>query len=424
MAEVLGAAASIVAVIQISEQVISACWRYYTTIKDAKKNIINIITVVSDFKRNLDNLRLLLNTKSGLEDSQLQFIKCVDQSLKACDSALHTLAMKLGITPCSRTDRVIDRLKEILTWPWEEKEIAKALQSIKKHTANINLAMTGDTLLTSLASKESVEDVSESIHAMTTSQRIRNILNWLNASDPTTNHNAAREKHEPTTGNWLLLSDPFVSWTKGKITSLWLHGIPGVGKTILCSTAIEEIDALCDTGSSCRYAYFYFDFNDPNKRTVDGMLRSMITQLSVHNGQLQETVEKLYQQCDDGRQQPAKRSIVKTFLLLLESSDSNRIYLLMDALDECLERDKLLDIIGQIVQQNINLLITSRKERDITERLAESIEVTIDLKGDGIDADIALRVHKCLECDKRLRKWPLKIKQQILNALVKKADGM
>jgi hypothetical protein len=71
----------------------------------------------------------------------------------------------------------------------------------------------------------------------------------------------------------------------------------------------------------------------------------------------------------------------------------------MDALDECSERNKLLDVIGQIVQQNINLLVSSREERDITKGLQELIEVSLDLEANSIDADITLHVQKCFVCD-------------------------
>ena len=34
---------------------------------------------------------------------------------------------------------------------------------------------------------------------------------------------------------------------------LWLYGIPGSGKTILCSVAIEYVENVCTTG--IKYAY-------------------------------------------------------------------------------------------------------------------------------------------------------------------------
>lgn len=104
----------------------------------------------------------------------------------------------------------------------------------------------------------------------------RNILRWLSSPDPSTNHNAARAKHEPTTGDWFLRSQDFSSWRSGLGQCMFLHGIPGCGKSILCSTIIEDLKHRRDQCSGSDLIYFYFDFNQEKKQTVDGFLRSMI----------------------------------------------------------------------------------------------------------------------------------------------------
>ena len=155
------------------------------------------------------------------------------------------------------------------------------------------------------------------------------------------------------------------------------------------------------------------------------MLRSMIVQLCVGKVQLPTQVHELYNQCDNGNQQPTLQAVINTFLSLL--ANSQRTYLIMDALDECSEREKLMDVISQIVKNSslhVNLLAMSRKEQDILERLQGMIDVQIDLQGDWIDTDIDLHVRKCLESDKRLRKWNSLIKQEILEALIAGAHGM
>lgn len=58
-----------------------------------------------------------------------------------------------------------------------------------------------------------------------------------------------------------------------------LCGIPGEGKTILCSTIIEHMIKIRNSTRSDLYAYFDFDFNE--KRTVVSMLSSIIAQLCI-----------------------------------------------------------------------------------------------------------------------------------------------
>src|SRR5271168_5040350 len=64
------------------------------------------------------------------------------------------------------------------------------------------------------------------------------ILTWLDKSDPKVNHGDSRRKHEHGTGNWFLESKAFNDWKTTPGSFIWLHGIPGAGKTIICSSAI------------------------------------------------------------------------------------------------------------------------------------------------------------------------------------------
>src|SRR2546423_9526718 len=97
------------------------------------------------------------------------------------------------------------------------------------------------------------------------------------------------------------------------------------------------------------------------------MLRSIIMQIGIGMSQIPDVVEKLYKQYSDGKQEPGRRSLVETLQFLLASS--NRMYLILDAVDECSERKEVFEVISNITQRTVGLLATSRKERDITEPL-------------------------------------------------------
>jgi hypothetical protein len=52
------------------------------------------------------------------------------------------------------------------------------------------------------------------------------IIEWLSISLPDTSkeHNIARDKHEPTTGSWLLESPQLKTWMESKNSLAWLNG--------------------------------------------------------------------------------------------------------------------------------------------------------------------------------------------------------
>lgn len=431
MAEGLAFTASVIAVIQISEQVVSACYQYFRSAKDAKQEILDVINVVGSLKTTSDNLRLLANDPAILPN-----VHGLINPLNACKLTLEKIAQQLGIEagPSVDLENIKVGLSKRLVWPWKGREVGKLLEVIERHKTIFILALSGDTLPMTLAIKDGVTEVMESVRTIAINQRHtemkeekNKILGWLKSSDPSTNHSAARKKHEPTTGDWFLQSETFSAWTQGAVESVWLHGVPGAGKTILCSTIIESLKKLCTAKNGHRLAYFYFDFGEANKRTVNGMVRSMITHLCTGIDELYDQVVNLYKQYGEGTQQPENESLVETLILLMECND--RTYLILDALDECKEQEELLRIISRLIGDSLShidlrVLVTCRKEKGIMDELEHLIDIDIDLAHTGIYHDIKLHVIKCLEYDKGLRKWPYAIQMEIRDALLRGASGM
>jgi hypothetical protein len=185
------------------------------------------------------------------------------------------------------------------------------------------------------------------------------IIDWLWPCDPSTNHVAAQAKHEPGTGMWFIDSEEFTSWKGKKIRSLWLQGIPGAGKTILCSTIIQQIETFRITQEGYAHAYFYFDFNDGQKQVVDSFLRSAIIQLLTRRSEVPTAVLSLYNQWQKGRCQPGREALITTLLPLFKLSAQT--YILIDALDECSNRIDAVNVLKRLMNSSdsMNLLITS-----------------------------------------------------------------
>jgi hypothetical protein len=251
------------------------------------------------------------------------------------------------------------------------------------------------------------------------------IIQWLQSTDPSTNHNAACERREPLTGNWLLQSDDFAKWKREPKQLLWLHGIPGCGKTILSSTVVEHIKTICKKDSQCQYLFYYFDFSDSKKQEVAGLLRSLLAQLASRDLKTLKEIERLYNQNSCGKQQPDKKSLLSILLSVLRSP--LRTYLIIDALDECSQRGEMLGMLSDIYRQcseEVNVLVTSRKERDIElvlDRLASS---SIGIQQTVVDADIRIHLKTCLVEDVKLKRWPSAVKEEMEDALVRGAHGM
>lgn len=431
MAE-LGVVASVVTIVQLSEQILLACFEYYKTAKNAKQDILNIINVISGFQSTLKNLKTLVDEHGKnleFEDPGLQNLKNLKKhEFGQCDEKLHELAALLGYetieTNTDSTEVKVSFVKRA-KWPLKEKEVAKIVGFIESHKQTFILATSADSLQLDLEIKEIVTETSTTIQKMILSGEDEKVLSWLRLVNTSTNHKLACDKREPTTGDWFLQSESFVNWTKTQTASLWLHGIPGAGKTILCSTIIERVKNLCDSPNSLdQYAYFYFDFRD--KPSAALMLRCIIADLCDRKMFVPAQLHKLYRQCDNGRREPEQLDVIQIFSALLAST--YRTFIILDALDECSsgsDRNCLLKVLKEMISmENLSILLTSRREKDIAEKLDPLIDVTVDLKDGGIESDIGIHVRKCLEDDEKLRTWNPNTKQMIQKALLDGADGM
>jgi hypothetical protein len=243
------------------------------------------------------------------------------------------------------------------------------------------------------------------------------ILKWLTKADPISNHRAACDKHEPGTGEWLISSHEFSYWLlPGR--SLWLHGIPGAGKTILCSTIIEAVTSRRPTDVPC--VYFYFDFSNAQKQPVINMLSSLLAQLSAST--VPPEVKQLYQHCHKGTQEATIAQLTDTLIAIADHG--NGMYIIVDALDESSDWKALLKVVETVLQSKINLLVTSRKEHNIEMVLSNSVDFAVAIQDERVNADVCVHVKQCLRHDPDLSKWDHDLKLEIVTSLTAGAQGM
>jgi ankyrin repeat domain-containing protein 50 len=266
--------------------------------------------------------------------------------------------------------------------------------------------------------KKSIEQPAEDENAI-------KIIKWLAPPDPFINYEKALKQRQIGTGLWLLQSQRYTEWKSGRSQFLWLHGIPGCGKSILSSTIIEDLESMVDQPDRGAVVYFYFDFNDPQKRRSDLMVRSILAQLVRKCVETPTVLTALFSAYDKGQRQPPLSVYVDALKQM--TTELPRIFFVLDALDECDSREELLEILSLISEwkvNNLQVLLTSRKERDIEDTLVHIVdnENIICLQSNLVDPDILVYIIERLSGDQKLKKW--RKEKKIESVLIKKAHGM
>ena len=249
------------------------------------------------------------------------------------------------------------------------------------------------------------------------------IISWLSAPDPSSNYESAREKRQKNTGRWLLESPAFVSWKKSACSLLWLSGKAGSGKTIASSAVLDFLHGEDEIVK--HVAYFYFDFQNHDKQLVQNFLNSVIVQLFDLSKDTFHVTERFYNSHSQGRTAPTIRGSKGVIRQILEKSVP--VYLVIDALDESEDRSILLECLADFrewKQENLHVLVTSRRETDIEDCLGIIATDSIPLEESVIKEDILSYIRHQLQHDKDLSKWPESVRADIETALIEGAQGM
>ena len=140
-------------------------------------------------------------------------------------------------------------------------------------------------------------------------------------------------------------------------------------------------------------------------------------------------LQNLYSSCLNGGRQPTCEVLSETLRQMMASLEDT--YIVIDALDECAERDELLTDLEEIASwedANLHVLATSRREKDIEDALTplSNARNRISIQSALVNADIRTYIHDRLQTDRKLKRWQKhpKVQLEIEDTLMRKADGM
>ncbi|KAJ7461184.1 ankyrin repeat-containing domain protein [Mycena latifolia] len=246
----------------------------------------------------------------------------------------------------------------------------------------------------------------------------RNLKEWLKPADVAVSEQDAANKRHPETGKWLLERAEFKEWIYAPRSLLWLHGISGSGKTVLSSTIIKALRNRTEP-----VVFFYFDTNNSGQRTVTQLLRLLVTQLSVQADSPDKTLSGLWKSHANGQHLPSDSVLISDALIPILTEFNRPVYIVLDALDECSEREKLLDSLIKILEaapSNIHLLLTSRPE---VLHGTELVQRAVSLSLEGcVDEDIKSYITDMVS--KLGDEWTDERKDQIRLGLLECSNGM
>lgn len=201
---------------------------------------------------------------------------------------------------------------------------------------------------------------------------------------------------------------------------------------------IEHLSARYELSKALNTGVTFLYCNYKESRTPTTYIRLAMKQLCRRMQTLPSSLYELYKKHYKSDSQPRLEELMSTFLAATEQF--NRVFLVLDALDECSldqRKDLLSHIVELITAPNysikatgygiVKLIITSRKEADIEHILLQRTFPIIEIQAVKVNSDIKIYVQAQVEQrlqDGRLELRNMALKDKIVNALTTKAGGM
>jgi len=180
---------------------------------------------------------------------------------------------------------------------------------------------------------------------------------------------------------------------------------------------------------------FYYDFREDQKKGIRGLLSSVLVQLGHQSDSYCDILSKLRSEHDNGSRDPGDDALIRCLKRLLELPRQTPIFLVVDALDECLTtpalsspREKLLMLLKNLIDSklpNLRVCITSRPEVDIKAILDPLAFRSISLHDEhGQEDDIRNYIESIVNENTKMQRWSSEHKQLVIERLTERANGM
>ncbi|KAK2846352.1 hypothetical protein FQN49_005808 [Arthroderma sp. PD_2] len=437
----LSIAASVAGLVTLSGVIISKGFKISDRFNNSKKELDALLSEVSNFsglpvgiqshlQQDESSGRVAHGTSATSEKpaSHERAEQPMETALKDCKvimEEIRNLVEKLSKTPSFR----LALSKDMLTH-----EAANLTAKLERYKSFFILSLQVNSRAQGEASREDTSLMKDQLEEIKSTQRRiedkleieikhkrkEEILDWLGAATIAA-HSDVLESRHPQPENWFLSSPEYTSLISTDGPSfLWLDGIAGSGKTVLMSTAIDHIQDLAGNENGFSLAYHYCGFSGTYQDSLEKLLCRLLSQLfrQVKLQHFPSIFDKLGQLKAKPRH-PSLKQIKEYFGML--STHFSKIFLVIDGIDEFRHCNKLVDFIDDVISHggNFKLLVSSRRQDDLTERLSRFCRVSMasDRIYDDIERYVRARVSE-------LRWHDGPDIEKIIRILVEDADGM
>ncbi|CUS07291.1 unnamed protein product [Tuber aestivum] len=426
--EALALSSNIIAVLSLAGKLLAAGYRYGSGSAQFPPEIRHLVQEVTALSGVLHAVKILVGDpaiNTGIPSGGSgDLIRTMGETVEQCRKLIEGMLRDLQKYDVANKRRGAWRH----CWPLKEKT-REWCERLERHKSLFEVALSVDEVSSAREIRNDIEDIKaiQSLKKQDEKQAVydsmlNGIRYWLSPADPQSNHLAARKLCQYGTGRWFTERKEFQDWLKAGKSFLWLHGIPGAGKTILSSTVIEHISTEFTKEPGSILAYFYCDFKQTSKQKATNLIGSIIWQVANQKPTMPRDVENFFL-AKSGDGPPSLSGLID--LLRHLSARIPKLAIVVDAVDECGDslQPTMLETLRELAGiSNVNLLVVSRDHLNIKLHFEGLPRLGIQKK--DVAKDIELFISQSIERKGKLKRLSSHTKQEVIDALVKGAQGM
>ncbi|KAK7980895.1 hypothetical protein PG989_013352 [Apiospora arundinis] len=227
--------------------------------------------------------------------------------------------------------------------------------------------------------------------------------------------------------DWVLQNPDFCQWRDNQEQPLlWVNGDPGKGKTMLLCGIIDQLEAERAEGKLL--SYFFCQATDERINTATTVVRGLIYMLLDKDASLVSHIKKKYSTAGKAlfEDTNAWQALREIFVDILQDPKLQGVYLLVDALDECVKGlPQLLELIVQTSRSTrVQWLVSSRNWPQIEVQLCSVAKrLSLELNEESVSAAVKSYIKQKVKELAKEKTYSPKTKRHVHRYLSTHADG-
>ncbi|KAJ5698118.1 G-protein beta WD- 40 repeats containing protein [Penicillium macrosclerotiorum] len=242
----------------------------------------------------------------------------------------------------------------------------------------------------------------------------------------------AKDKLLRQSFEWVLQDPQYRSWRDGNdVCLLWIKGGAGKGKTMMSIGLIEELSRERDP--STLITYFFCQNADNDLNNLESLIKGLILRLVNQRVELKESLRRRWDPKNDRFSEDVTlwRALWNMLLEMLDLCHAFRIYIIVDALDECQDSGmgdflKLLVRTGLDSPFRIKWLLTSRPLEAAERALLaghDQLQVSLELNSQYVSQSVQSYISYKVDELSRQNRYKEVLARQVKDNLFVKAEG-